>query len=195
MNFNIVEFEASFGLSSQLPNQYTRNSFAGRSNVGKSSMINKLFNRKQLAKVSSVPGKTITINFTGSGRQIRGPSGYGYAKRSAAEIRRFGELMEGYFNSGRNIKLIVQLIDMRHSPTSDDIDMINFMIAKDLPFVIVLTKSDKLKPTERQKRLEALNEELAFLGDREVEVIEFSAQTGVGLKELRSYIDDVLEQK
>ena len=197
MNFNIVEFEASFGLSSQLPkSNIPEIVFAGRSNVGKSSMINKLFNRKQLAKVSSVPGKTITINFyrLGGVRFVDLP-GYGYAKRSAAEIRRFGELMEGYFNSGRNIKLIVQLIDMRHSPTSDDIDMINFMLAKDLPFVIVLTKSDKLKPTERQKRLEALNEELAFLGDREVEVIEFSAQTGVGLKELRSYIDDVLEQK
>lgn len=195
MNFNLVEFEASFGTSSQLPkSNMPEIVFAGRSNVGKSSMINKLFNRKQLARVSSTPGKTITINFfrLGGVRFVDLP-GYGYAKRSTAELKRFAELMEGYFGSGRQIKLIVQLIDMRHNPTADDINMITFMLSRSLPFVIVLTKSDKLKPTERHKRLEALKEELSFAGD--YDVIEFSAQTGLGVDKLKAYIEDILEKK
>lgn len=129
MNFNKAEFNSAFGISSQLPiSDVPEIAFAGRSNVGKSSLLNKLFNRKNLARVSSVPGKTITINFYNvDGNRFVDLPGYGYAKISKQERDRFGELMEGYFQSGRQIELVVQLIDMRHPPSKDDFNMISFM--------------------------------------------------------------------
>ena len=147
MNYNKAEFTKSYGLSSQLPDSNEPEiAFAGRSNVGKSSLLNKLFNRKNLARVSSVPGKTITINFYDvEGISFVDLPGYGYAKLSKQELSRFGELMEGYFQSGRNIALVVQLIDMRHPLTGDDEGMITFLKEMDIPFIIVMTKADKLK--------------------------------------------------
>lgn len=147
MNFNKAEFDKSFGISQQLPpSDKPEITFAGRSNVGKSSLLNKLFNRKNLARVSSVPGKTVTINFydVDNQRFVDLP-GYGYAKISKQERDRFGELMEGYFQSGRMINLVVQLIDMRHKPTADDYSMISFLEQMEIPFIVVLTKVDKLK--------------------------------------------------
>ncbi len=120
--------------------------FAGRSNVGKSSLLNKLFNRKNLARVSSVPGKTITINFYDVDNiKFVDLPGYGYAKTSKQELKRFGELMEGYFKSERNISLVILLIDMRHPLTKDDEEMIYFLKEMNIPFIIVMTKADKLK--------------------------------------------------
>ena len=112
MNYNKAEFEKAFGISSQLPQSTSPEiAFSGRSNVGKSSLLNKRFNRKSLARVSSVPGKTITINFYNvDDCKFVDLPGYGYAKLSKTERDRFGELMEGYFQSGRNIKLVVQLV-------------------------------------------------------------------------------------
>ena len=129
MNFNKAEFTASYGISSQLAaDGLPEIAFAGRSNVGKSSLLNKLFNRKNLARVSSVPGKTVTVNFYNvDGNRFVDLPGYGYAKISKSEKDRFAELMEGYFQSGRNIKLVVQLVDMRHKPSADDIGMISFL--------------------------------------------------------------------
>ena len=126
MNFNKAEFIASYGISTQLiQDDLPEIAFAGRSNVGKSSLLNKLFNRKNLARVSSVPGKTVTVNFYNvDGNRFVDLPGYGYAKISKSEKDRFSELMEGYFQSGRNIKLVVQLVDMRHKPSADDIGMI-----------------------------------------------------------------------
>ena len=122
MNFNNVKFETSFGVSAQLPKtDSVEIAFAGRSNVGKSSLLNKIFNRKNLARVSSVPGKTVTINFFDcDGVKMVDLPGYGYAKVSFDEKRRWSDLMESYFSSGRNIKLVVQLTDMRHSVTEQD---------------------------------------------------------------------------
>ena len=147
MNYNNAKFERSYGISAQLPDSVEPEiAFAGRSNVGKSSLLNKVFNRKSLARVSSVPGKTITINFYDvDGCKFVDLPGYGYAKISRDEKERFGELMEGYFQSGRNIKLVVQLVDMRHKPSQDDYGMIEFMKQMNIPFVIAMTKSDKLK--------------------------------------------------
>ena len=147
MNFNKAEFTASYGISSQLAaDGLPEIAFAGRSNVGKSSLLNKLFNRKNLARVSSVPGKTVTVNFYNvDGNRFVDLPGYGYAKISKSEKDRFAELMEGYFQSGRNIKLVVQLVDMRHKPSADDIGMISFLNEFELPYIIVLTKADKLK--------------------------------------------------
>lgn len=189
MNYNTAKFEKSYGLSTQLPpGNIPEIAFAGRSNVGKSSLLNKLFNRKSLARVSSVPGKTITINFYDvDGKKFVDLPGYGYAKLSKSEKERFGELMEGYFQQGRNIKLVVQLVDMRHKPSADDYGMIDFMQQMNIPFILVMTKSDKLKVKEYKRRLEESQAELACAGD--VKIIPFSSQNGNGLDEIKKCIE------
>ena len=191
MNYNNVTFEAAYGTAKQLPaSDLPEIVFSGRSNVGKSSLINKLFNRKSLARVSSVPGKTTTVNFFRC-EDIRFADlpGYGYAKRSGEEIRRWSNLMEGYFQSERNIKLVVQLVDMRHKPTADDRTMIDFLTAAGVPFVIALTKSDKLKKTERAKREKEIPEELPGL-----ETIAFSSENGEGVEALKARIESALAE-
>lgn len=188
MNFNKAEFTASYGISSQLAaDGLPEIAFAGRSNVGKSSLLNKLFNRKNLARVSSVPGKTVTVNFYNvDGNRFVDLPGYGYAKISKSEKDRFAELMEGYFQSGRNIKLVVQLVDMRHKPSADDIGMISFLNEFELPYIIVLTKADKLKKKEYVARLAAMPEEL---GNPAVPIIPFSTQNGLGVDEVKKMIE------
>ena len=188
MNFNNVKFETSFGVSAQLPKtDNVEIAFAGRSNVGKSSLLNKIFNRKNLARVSSVPGKTVTINFFDcDGIKMVDLPGYGYAKVSFDEKRRWSELMESYFNSGRNIKLVFQLTDMRHSVTEQDLEMMRFLKHYNCPFIVVMTKSDKLNKSETAKRLEDIKTELAEFGD--VLAIPFSATKGTGTEEIRAVI-------
>ena len=191
MNYNNVTFEAAYGTAKQLPvSDLPEIVFSGRSNVGKSSLINKLFNRKNLARVSSVPGKTTTVNFFRC-EDVRFADlpGYGYAKRSGDEIRRWSNLMEGYFQSDRNIKLVVQLVDMRHPPTADDRTMIEFLKDAGVPFVIALTKSDKLKKTERQKREKEIPTELPGL-----ETIAFSSENGEGVEALKARIQAALTE-
>lgn len=192
MNYNKAEFEKSYGISSQLPpSDITEIAFAGRSNVGKSSLLNKLFNRKSLARVSSVPGKTITINFYDvDGYKFVDLPGYGYAKLSKSERDRFGELMEGYFQSGRNIKLVVQLVDMRHKPSQDDFGMIEFMKQMNIPFIVVCTKTDKLKVKEFKKREQEIKEELSMV-DSDL-IIPFSSQNGLGLDKIKMLIEKSL---
>lgn len=192
MNYNKAEFEKSYGISSQLPpSDITEIAFAGRSNVGKSSLLNKLFNRKSLARVSSVPGKTITINFYDvDGYKFVDLPGYGYAKLSKSERDRFGELMEGYFQSGRNIKLVVQLVDMRHKPSQDDFGMIEFMKQMNIPFIVVCTKADKLKVKEFKKREQEIKEELSMV-DSDL-IIPFSSQNGIGLDKIKMLIEKSL---
>lgn len=192
MNYNNAVFEKSYGLFSQLPeSDLPEIAFAGRSNVGKSSLLNKLFNRKQLARVSSVPGKTVTINFYGvDDVKFVDLPGYGYAKISKQELKRFSELMEGYFNSNRKIALVVQLIDMRHPLTADDKGMIEFMKALDIPFIIVMTKADKLKKKAYEERLKLSKQELAFAG--KVPVVPFSAVTGQGINGIKNHIENAI---
>lgn len=192
MNYNKAEFEKSYGISSQLPpSDITEIAFAGRSNVGKSSLLNKLFNRKSLARVSSVPGKTITINFYDvDGYKFVDLPGYGYAKLSKSERDRFGELMEGYFQSGRNIKLVVQLVDMRHKPSQNDFGMIDFMKQMNIPFIVVCTKADKLKVKEFKKREQEIKEELSMV-DSDL-IIPFSSQNGLGLDKIKMLIEKSL---
>lgn len=193
MNFNKAEFEKAFGLSAQLPiADKPEITFAGRSNVGKSSLLNKLFNRKNLARVSSVPGKTVTVNFYNvDGERFVDLPGYGYAKIPKAEKQRFAELMEGYFQSGRDIRLVVQLIDMRHKPTADDMAMIYFLKQFEIPFAVVLTKSDKLKKKEYASQKELIINEL---GNPEYPVIPFSSVTGEGVEEIKCVIEKALEK-
>ena len=193
MNYNKAEFEAAFGTLRQLPpSDKIEVAFAGRSNVGKSSLLNKIFNRKSLARVSSVPGKTITVNFYSvDGNRLVDLPGYGYAKASPGEKRRWAELMEGYFKSSRNIRLVVQLIDMRHKPSADDMTMLAFLRDMGIPFVIALTKCDKLNKTQYGQRLEALQTELADYGD--ITKIPCSAVNGTGIEELKKVIDAFCE--
>ncbi len=191
MNFHNIQFETSYGKFSQLPkSEFIEIAFAGKSNVGKSSMINKIFNRKQLAKVSSVPGKTVTINFFSlENVKFVDLPGYGYAKVSKDEKKRWSDLIGGYFNDDRYLMLVFQLIDMRHAPSKDDIQMINFMIDNEIPFVIVLTKQDKLSKKQQQERLEAFKTEIPC-GDQ-ITMIPFSSETGFGVDEIRAIIEEI----
>lgn len=191
MNYNNAEFSAAYGTFSQIPPcERIEIAFAGRSNVGKSTLINKIFNRKNLARVSSVPGKTATINFYGlENIYFVDLPGYGYAKIAKSEKRRWSELIEGYLNSDRDIRLIFQLIDMRHAPSADDIHMINYLIESELPFVIILTKADKLKKMARVERMEKFKSEIPCFED--IHVIPFSSQTFEGVEEVRNIIEEI----
>ncbi len=194
MNFNNAVFQASYGLSSQLPHDAGMEiAFSGRSNVGKSSLINKLLGRKSLARVSSMPGKTATINFyriTDDVRLVDLP-GYGYAKVSKSEKRRWQELIGSYFSQGRNLALVVQLIDMRHPPSADDQNMIATLIKQEIPFIVALTKSDKLSVRQRSERMDGFRSEIPYAD--EITMIPFSSVTGEGVEALREILEDVTE--
>ena len=194
MRFDKVKYEASYGTAQQLPaSEHIEIAFAGRSNVGKSSMLNKILNRKNLARVSSVPGKTVTVNFFDcDGIKLVDLPGYGYSKVNFNEKKRWADLMEGYFTSDRNIRLVVQLTDMRHPVTKDDLDMMRFMQSAGYDFIVVMTKSDKLNKTERTKRMEDIHMELAEFGD--VKIIPFSASNGEGADEIRKAIEAAAEK-
>ena len=185
MKYESFQFETSFGVSAQLkPSDLPEIVFSGRSNVGKSSLLNRLLGRKNLARVSAVPGKTATINFfRGDGVRFVDLPGYGYAKISQSEKKRWAELMEHYFTSGREIRLVIQLTDMRHPITADNA----------LPYVVVMTKSDKLNKSEYTARMQAIVQELDGYHPRAV--VPFSALKGQGVPELKAEIEKVLYNK
>lgn len=195
MNYNKAEFKASYGSLKQLPPpERPEFAFSGRSNVGKSSLINKLLNRKALARVSSVPGKTVTVNFYSlENIYIVDLPGYGYAKVAKSEKERWAGLVEGYLRERESLALVFQLIDFRHPPTADDLLMIDFLIESKIPFVVVLTKADKLKKSERVKRRTALMSELPYAD--EITMVEFSAETGEGRDELRKIMEEIAEDE
>ena len=188
MKFEDAIFEYAAGRFDQLPNSTVPEIvFSGRSNVGKSSLINKLVRRKALARVSATPGKTGTINFYDlKEAKLVDLPGYGYAKVSLSEKQRWANLIEGYLNSQRNITLVVQIIDMRHKPSKDDLHMIDYLITSELPFIIVLTKSDKLNKTKRQEALENIEKE--FSKYENLTLLPFSSVTGEGLEKLKDII-------
>lgn len=194
MNYNKAEFYASYGTFSQIPEcSRIEIAFAGRSNVGKSTLINKIFNRKNLARVSSVPGKTATINFYGLENVFFVDlPGYGYARVAKSEKNRWAELIEGYLNADRDLRLVFLLIDMRHAPSADDIHMINYLIESELPFVIILTKADKLKTMARAERMKAFETEIPYFND--IHIIPFSSQTFEGVEEVRNIIEDIANE-
>lgn len=193
MRYDKAEFKAAYGTFGQLPpSDLPEIAFAGRSNVGKSSLLNKLFGRKNLARVSSVPGKTITINFYQVDEyNFVDLPGYGYAKVAKNEKDRWAEMMEGYFNSDRNIKLVVQLVDMRHPPTKDDIMMMEFLQATGYVFIVVMTKADKLKKKkDYNERIEKSKQEMSFVPEERI--IPFSSENGQGLDIVKKYIEEYL---
>lgn len=194
MNFQKADFIASYGISSQLPeSDRVEFVFSGRSNVGKSSLINRLCSRKNLARVSSTPGKTATINFYSvDDLYFVDLPGYGYAKVSNADRDRWDKLINSYFEENRNNELLIQLLDCRHDPSTDDVQMLQFLHYHRIPFVIVLTKADKLKKSqiaETQSRFEKIG--LQY-GSRAVFLT--SSEKGTGMEELKQYLESVLER-
>lgn len=188
MSIETAFFELSAGLPNQLPaSDLPEIVFSGRSNVGKSSLINRILSRKSLARTSSAPGKTATINFYNLGFcRFADLPGYGYAKVSKSEKLRWAELAEGYFRQKRDVRLVVQLMDLRHTPTPDDLQMVSFLIDRKLPFLIAATKCDKLNKTNRTAQ------EAAYAGWFEpypkIRVISCSAVSGEGVDGIRERI-------
>lgn len=168
---------------------------SGRSNVGKSSLINTLLGRKALARVSGAPGKTVTVNFYDADGKLMlvDLPGYGFAKRPAAEREKWSALTDGYFTRNKNIDrlaLVLQLIDLKVGPTADDETMLDYLFRAGLPFLVVAAKADKLNKTERAAALFAL-ENHPLLKDK-ITVIPFSALSGEGKDALWRAIDRAL---
>ena len=189
MRYSQAAFKASYGLSSQLPDHDRPEIvFSGRSNVGKSSLINKLCNRKSLARVSATPGKTATINYYDLGdAYLVDLPGYGYAKVSASERARWDDLINSYFAVAERCTLLVQLLDSRHAPSADDRMMLEYLRHHGIPFVAALTKADKLKKAEAERatgEFAALCAEYGCKG-----VVLTSAQDGRGVEELQRVIE------
>ena len=195
MDFVNAEFITSYGFTSQLPpSQGAEVVFCGRSNVGKSSLINKLCNRKSLARVSSTPGKTTTVNFfsVGEGYVLVDLPGYGYAKRSDSEKRRWAKLLEHFFCSGRNISLVVQLIDIRHKPSSEDIVMLDFLKQTGNRTVVALTKADKLNKTEYNENMKMFGK--LFEGYNLLGVFPFSVNGNDYAEGLRNELNKIISE-
>jgi len=194
LNFHNAEFFTSYGKHHQIDESDRQEFvFVGRSNVGKSSLINKLLNRKSLARVSSVPGKTATINFYSLEHiYLVDLPGYGYAKVSQKEKHRWSKLIEGYLDDDRDIGLVFQLIDFRHPPTKDDLAMIEYLVENELPFVIILTKVDKLKTKRRKARWTSLQDEVPY--SDQIEMIPFSSITGEGVERMKEIIEEIAVQ-
>ena len=189
MNYHNVSFAAAYGTSGPLPaSTRPEVAFVGRSHVGKSSLLYKLFNRKNLSKVSSKPGKTSTINFfNAENSHFVDLPGYGYAQVSKSEKVRWAEMINGYFDQDRNFTLVVSLIDIRHPATSLDVQMVEFLKEAELPFMIVLTKADKLSKSQIMRQKAALRKQLSF--GPEIEVVACSSESGLGIDELKKAIE------
>ena len=188
MNFNNIEFLISAAAPRSFPQKkFPEIAFAGKSNVGKSSVINRILNRKNFARVGEKPGKTIHVNYfvVDNKCYFVDLPGYGYAKVSQAEKERWGKLMEDYFASDR-IDLGVFIVDARHAPTNNDITMARWFLDSGCPFVVVANKLDKLKKSEIEPNMQVIREDLELPDD--VPVIPFSAEKGTGKDELIRYI-------
>ena len=188
MNFNKVEFLISAAATKDFPkNRLPEIAFAGKSNVGKSSVINRILNRKNFARVGETPGKTIHVNYftVDSKCYFVDLPGYGYAKVSQSEKERWGKLMEDYFASNR-ITLGVLIVDGRHAPTNNDITMARWFMDSGCPFVVLANKVDKLGTTKIAPNMTVIREDLELPED--IPLIPFSAEKGTGKDELVKHI-------
>ena len=189
LRYDTARFVRSYGKASDLPEPTTPEvSFAGRSNVGKSSLLNSLVGRKALAKVSSTPGRTANINFFDvDGVTFVDLPGYGYAKVSKGERQRWADLIGGYFEQERSFNLVVSLVDIRLEAQAIDQQMMEFLQEEELPFVVALTKADKLSRPKQQSQVARLSKQL---GVPREQMVVTSAETGLGIDELRRRIED-----
>ncbi len=192
LNLNNVNLRISAGFPKQFPTDpMVQITFSGRSNVGKSSLINSLLGRKSLARVSSSPGKTITVNFYDVDKKLFlvDLPGYGFAKRNPADKEKWSALTDGYFTANPNLdllKLVIQLVDSRIGPTADDEMMLHYLRESGLPFLVVATKCDKLNATERKKSEELLRSHPDIPAD--TPIIFYSALKNEGRQELWNHI-------
>lgn len=198
LNTNNCELALTAGALKQFPHDpKPQIALSGRSNVGKSSLINTLLGRKSLARVSSAPGKTVTINFYGVDKKLYlvDLPGYGYAKRSLESKRVWSTLTEDYFVKNPSpdaLKLVIQLIDIRTGPTDDDIMMINMMIDRGIDFTVVATKTDKLSKTALTNRLAELEDE--YFKGTGITILPFSSVSRAGKDELWKIIISAVEK-
>lgn len=187
INYHSARFEASYGSIEQLPESTTPEvAVTGRSNVGKSSLLNKLFCRKNLVKVSSTPGKTCNINFFEvDGIRFVDLPGYGFAKVSQKEKQRWADLIGDYFDQERSFNLVIALVDIRHEAQRLDVDMVEFLRENGLPFVVALTKADKLSRSKADQQARAIARQLEL---EPGQIVVTSSATGTGVDELRRRI-------
>lgn len=188
-----VNLETVCGITSKIPeNLLPEIAFAGKSNVGKSSLINGLMNRKSLARTSSQPGKTQTINFYNINEQLYFVDlpGYGYAKVSESIKQKWGKMIENYLHKSKQLKAVFLLIDIRHEPSANDKSMYEWMTYNGYEPIIIATKLDKINRSQRQKHLKMIRQSLSMPG--EGKIFPFSAVTKEGRDEIWEYIEELL---
>ena len=187
-----VELETVCGITSKLPeNDRPEFAFAGKSNVGKSSLINGLMNRKALARTSSQPGKTQTINFYNINGELYYVDlpGYGYAKVPLAEKQKWGKMIENYLHRSKMLKCVFLLIDIRHEPSANDRQMYDWIISQGYHPIIIATKLDKINRSQVQKQIKLIRTGLGM--EKNDLLFPFSAQTKQGREEIWAYIDEL----
>lgn len=196
MQIKQVNLETVCGYTSKLPeNTKPEIAFAGKSNVGKSSLINALMNRKSLAKTSQQPGKTQTINFYNINdvMYLVDLPGYGYAKVSESEKQKWGKMIENYLHQSKQLKAVFLLIDIRHAPSANDKMMYEWIDYQGYQPIIIATKSDKIKRSQLQKNVKIIREGLGL--KKESIIIPFSAETKQGRDEIWKLMDGLLESE
>lgn len=188
-----TELETVCGITSKLPiNEYPEIAFAGKSNVGKSSLINGLLNRKSLARTSGQPGKTQTINFYNVNKELYFVDlpGYGYAKVSKEVQKKWGDMIEKYLKTSKQLKAVMLLIDIRHEPSENDRDMYEWIVYHGFHPIIIATKADKINRSQIQKHIKMIKTSLNVLPD--TIVIPFSATTKQGRDEILDTISSAI---
>ena len=193
MKIKSSELRTVCGPTSKLPAEdLPEIAFAGRSNVGKSSLINSLLNRKNLARTSSSPGKTVTINFYIINEMfyLVDLPGYGYAKASLQERAKWGKMIEKYLSTRDVLRAVVLLVDIRHAPTKDDVMMYEWIVANGLKPIIVATKLDKIKRSQKDKNLKIVRETLG--AEKDVKIVPYSSETKAGRDELLMILNELL---